>query len=99
MKSEKYLPNISFYTSNNGGVESIVSVENVTVYPNPVQTVINVKSDSAIGEIEIYSTSGVLQMRTSEFANETVATLNISNLQNGCYILKTNNAARMFVKQ
>ena len=63
------------------------------------QTVINVKSDSAIGEIEIYSTSGVLQMRTSEFANETVATLNISNLQNGCYILKTNNAARMFVKQ
>lgn len=99
MKSEKYLPNISFYTSASGGVNTIVSNGNISVYPSPAQAVINVKSDSAIGNIEIYSTSGVLQMRTSEFANATEATLNISNLQSGCYILKTSNAARMFVKQ
>lgn len=99
MKSEKYLPNISFFTSTSGGVNSLSTNGNLIIYPSMAQTVINVKSDSAIGDIEIYSTSGILQIKTSAFARETVATLNISNLQNGCYILKTNNAARMFVKQ
>lgn len=68
---------IDFNVSSNG-----VSVANTTIYPNPSEGVLNIKSDVQIGLVEVFELSGRKVISTS---NQT--TLDITGLESGIYYL------------
>lgn len=78
------LVDYSNFTCNLNTTE--VSKFKVEIYPNPVQNVLNIKSDEKIKNVEIINTNGqiVLQSKSKSF--------NVSNLNAGVYILKIVNA-------
>ena len=67
----------------------IANVENnVSVYPNPANTVVNVNANANINNIEIYSISG---QKVGDFtANGTQAAISTDNMSTGLYLMKIN---------
>ena len=53
----------------------------VSVYPNPVTDVVNIKSDSKISQVSIFDISGKVVKTTAE------TTVNVENLAKGSYVL------------
>ncbi len=70
---------------------------NLTIYPNPVHSMLYVEVVGNISRVEVYSTSGDLLIVTE---NKEV---NVSDLQHGVYVIKVINdidvANRLFIKQ
>jgi len=58
--------------------------KNILVYPNPAKDELFIKSDSQIKKIEIYSSSGALQLSDNNFNGK----ISISNLFQGIYMVK-----------
>lgn len=80
----KYFSNNALSTSTNE------LVQNVSLYPNPTSTVLNVNIPNGLGtpkNIGIYNTVGQLVKTFNEFSNSGV-TINISSLPIGVYIVK-----------
>ena len=69
-----------FIYTGPAGVESVLS-QSVAVYPNPVEDVLNIVSESPVMSVEIYSMQGVRVM-----AAEGVSELNVSELRPAAYI-------------
>lgn len=68
------------------GIEE--NAENISVYPNPANDMVNVEASSLISNIEIFSISG---QKIGEYAaNGNNASINISSLSNGLYLMKIN---------
>jgi hypothetical protein len=61
------------------------------VYPNPAKDIL--QFSSFVGEIEIYNMYGKVIMRNKSLTNS----INISQLPNGCYIIKSNQAISKFI--
>lgn len=61
-------------------------LKNVTVYPNPVKDVLNLSSESSITAVEIHNLLG--QQLIAKSLNTTQATIDMSNLSRGTYIVK-----------
>jgi len=60
----------------------------VSVYPIPAKTMVNVNANSNISNVEIYNIAG---QKVSDFtANGTSATINTENLSNGMYLMRIN---------
>lgn len=59
---------------------------NMTIWPNPVTDILNVKSESVILQAEIFNTNGKLLSRTNIGAMQT--TLPLTSLKSGVYILR-----------
>ena len=71
-------------TKQFSGVESIASDDtNVSVYPNPAVSVVNVAAAQDVASIEIYSTSGALVAKSVNAAQ-----VNVSGLQQGFYLYR-----------
>lgn len=73
-----------------GGTTSVAEVSNneVSVYPNPANNVVNVNANSNIDNVEIYSISG---QKVGDFtANGTTTSINTESLSNGMYLMKIN---------
>ena len=68
---------------------NVENVENnVSVYPNPANTMVNVNANSNINNIEIYSISG---QKVGDFtANGTQAAISTDNMSTGLYLMKIN---------
>ncbi len=66
-----------------------------TMYPNPANNVLNIKSASSIEKVDIYNIVGKQILSTKGFVNSTE--INISNLSSGVYLVKiidqNNNSA------
>lgn len=63
------------------------------IYPNPVSSILFVKN--YIGKLEIYNLLGEIQMLQYIGTDQ----INVEQLQNGIYFLKTGNATVKFIKQ
>lgn len=75
-----------FVEKNNTGVE--ITPDNIiTLYPVPVNEVLNIESPLTLDEIQIFDKKG--KMVTQHFINAKKYTLNISNFSSGSYILIT----------
>lgn len=70
-------------TSQFGGVASVASEANVTVYPNPATDVVRVSSAKEVASIEVYSASGSLAARS-----EGVDNVDVAGLQSGFYLYR-----------
>lgn len=68
------------------GIESKKAV-NVNVYPNPSNDVLNINTDKEIQNIIIYNAVG--QVVIAKDINSNFATININDLPNGVYTLKS----------
>ncbi len=69
----------------------------IQVFPNPVEDILNIQSDSKIKLIEIYSVSGRL-MQIS-LINDFETGLNLSALPNGTYFVKIKTDKRTMTKK
>lgn len=57
-------------------------IENIALYPNPTNSILNIKTSLVIKEVSIYSLLGETLFKTK------LKTIDVSNLQDGLYILK-----------
>ena len=80
----QFLDKVSIVLDNKASVDDFAKLH-FTVYPNPAQDIIYVNSLSSIKEAEIYDITGKLIMRSNKIGDNT---LDISNLDNGIYMLK-----------
>lgn len=85
--------NVIFISDGHGGDDDAVEVNEfakLKVYPNPASDFVNVISDAEISKIQLFDILGRL---VQEFdAKTTEATINVSNLCNGEYLLKVISA-------
>lgn len=72
--------------------------ENLTIYPNPVKDVLNLKNDSEISKISVYSLDGKLIRDKKVHSKET--TINLSGISSGSYIgvIESANGNKQTVK-
>ncbi len=75
-------------TAAASGIENIASLD-FNYYPNPASDVINVNAQGNIQKIELYNING--QVVKSIEPNNEKATLDISTLPNGLYLMKVQN--------
>ena len=96
------MPVFKVVTQDNGGTESVISVEfkdkkrdfastiqneiDFQIYPNPAANEITVKTLSQADQLMVYSISGELLI--SENVNGIITQLDVSNLSNGLYLMK-----------
>ena len=73
----------------NSSIQDIYAAS-ISMYPNPVEDEINISADSKIGTITIYNIAG--QKVAAEVVNARSATLNVSNLNAGMYIVHIEKA-------
>ncbi len=68
-------------------------IENIALYPNPTNSILNIQTSLVIKEASIYSILG------EEILKSKLKTIDVSNLQNGLYLLKVeteNNLSKTF---
>lgn len=68
------------------GIEDITSEDNVSIYPNPANNVINVNAASNINNVEIFNMMG--QKVAAFDANDTHVQINTTALSNGMYLMR-----------
>ena len=80
------------YTVTISGQTSIdnTSIASLSVYPNPVVDVLNIRSNETISMVTIYSMTGQLNRIAS--VNSNSAEINLSGLKNGVYFVKIQTA-------
>jgi len=81
------------------GINEIGETYNIFAYPNPAQNQITIKAENIkINKIEIFDITGKIVKQLS--INNEKLTIDISDLQNGDYFVKINNAETIkFIKQ
>jgi len=87
------------YTTTVRGVLATAEIktdkENVSIYPNPVQDVLYIKSNDEIVKAEVYDAAGRILITTSVKGN----TINVSELAKGNYIIKLFTKDKMMVQK
>lgn len=89
--ANQYFQQFAFRFVQNGGQLLVsanhIEVNNVKVYPNPTNSVINIQSAATIKRVSIYSVSGIL---VDEIAsnNWLQTQVNFSNKKTGVYVMK-----------
>ena len=68
------------------GIEDITSEDNVSIYPNPANNVINVNASSNINTVEVFNMMG--QKVAAFDANDTNVQINTTALSNGMYMMR-----------
>ena len=79
------------------GVESPLCSSDISVYPNPAESYIIVKSPSVIGKLSIHAADG-REMRTID-VDDTSVQINVENLSKGIYVIKVNGITKKFSKK
>ncbi len=67
------------------GTNDIPVVENLMVYPNPSNGILNVKADSKINKVQLVNIAGQVVYESNVAANETV--INTTSINKGLYLL------------
>ncbi|MFA9388242.1 MAG: phospholipase D-like domain-containing protein [Prolixibacteraceae bacterium] len=71
-----------YVTVGSNGITSLNKKTNITIYPNPVENMLQVKADFNISGLTVYSLNGALIQKS------TSSTVNVSGLQKGNYLLE-----------
>jgi hypothetical protein len=95
--------NINWFEFVQTGLKSVTSIETavneiVNTYPNPTAEILNIEfgNNSPSNLVQIYSLNGSLVL--SQNVNGSFATVNVSKLSKGNYVLKVNNNRKMITK-
>ena len=104
--SNRHLTTISipayFDAKVSGGTTDLDAIEgdvkgSLTLFPNPAVDVVNIRSNAAIGKVEIVSVDGSL-VKTADIA-DTAGTIDVSDMTSGLYIVRTQaGTARLIVR-
>lgn len=82
--------------SAGGGTNALDENEiSLALYPNPVNSVLNVKSDEVIGEYHVMNALG--QVMTSDNAQSNNLSLNVADYPSGIYFLKVSGKTQKFI--
>ncbi|WP_346882487.1 T9SS type A sorting domain-containing protein [uncultured Algibacter sp.] len=84
------------FENNVLNTESFDFKDDITIYPNPTRDYINITASVDNYTIELYDVKGTKLRITKNDVNDTI---NISNLPNGIYFLKLNNARFSTIKR
>lgn len=68
------------------------SIENISVYPNPVVDVVNITSGESIDLVRVYDLTGRIVMQANPSKQNFV--LNVANLSKGVYLVKLNAGSK-----
>ncbi|QBZ98914.1 T9SS type A sorting domain-containing protein [Flavobacterium sangjuense] len=91
-----YVDNIYIYKGIPLATNDFVK-SSLRMYPNPANEVLNISSESTIDTITVYNTLGQIVSKQSASANE--ATINVSSLSKGVYILTAQVGNELIRKQ
>ena len=97
----EYYGNYRYYENNSGiGLDENALNNQLYVFPNPANGVVNISLGEDLGaaDIEITSTSGQL-VQTATLENTNNASIDVSTLETGVYILKLTADNRVGVKK
>ncbi|MFH6768723.1 T9SS type A sorting domain-containing protein [Gaetbulibacter aquiaggeris] len=78
------------------------NVQLFSVYPNPAQDIISIKTDISINNVDIFNVLGqrIIKFNTDDLKDKS---MNISNLKNGVYFMKINSESKQqtikFIKE
>ncbi|PXY38821.1 pectate lyase [Flavobacterium cheongpyeongense] len=86
--------NTTARVSTNISLEEDVASTKLTLYPNPVSGELNIDSDKAIQKVEVYNLTGSL-LNAYQGNN---ASIDMSNLANGTYLVKVHTASSVTTK-
>ncbi|HEY5771203.1 MAG TPA: T9SS type A sorting domain-containing protein, partial [Chitinophagaceae bacterium] len=78
--------------------ESPVIEMGITVYPNPVKDVLNVRANSGPATLKLYDASGRL-VKQQQMNGKAVQQITLGYLKNGLYLLKIENATGVTTKK
>lgn len=82
---------------NSGATVNELTETALNVYPNPVQSELNVSNIEAGSAVEVYNNVGQLVLST--VANTEVITLNVANFESGIYTVKAVNGSTVGVSK
>lgn len=85
------------YVGTFTGVEAPMCTSDISIYPNPAEVSIVVKSPSVIGNLSIISTDG--REVKSLFIDDTIAEIVVEDLSAGIYVVKANGITKMMIKK
>lgn len=71
------------------GIDKVIASNDIEIYPNPASTTISIRSEDVLGSIKIMDINGRTVFTT--LSKESTAEINVSEYQNGVYILKVSN--------
>lgn len=80
-----YLDNLYFWLDPSIGFESLHAID-FSVYPNPAKDQVQLKANSIVVSVEVFDITGKLHFQDTP--NAATATINVSSLNKGLYILK-----------
>ncbi len=83
----------SFTNTKHTQSESLTSLNNVKIYPNPVKDILYLEASSNAPNYEIYTIHGVKVLEGTE------SSIDVSNLKQGVYMIKVNESISKFMKQ
>ncbi len=81
-----YYDNLYLHKNTVLGTESF-EVSNVKMYPNPAQNILNIQSVAKMDKVSVYNVLG--QEVISKTPNSELLILDVSNLENGIYVVKS----------
>ncbi|HYD21867.1 MAG TPA: T9SS type A sorting domain-containing protein, partial [Flavipsychrobacter sp.] len=76
-------------------VPAVSAADEITIYPNPAGNQLNVTSGVQISKLEVFSVTG--QLLVSEMPMSRSATVDISGLASGVYLVKVNGEVKKLV--
>ena len=79
------------------GIEKYGNYNDVSIFPDPTSSTINIQSINPLGTITIYNTVGQLIMQQT--TKEKNIEINLSNQSSGFYLIKSNNSYIRVIKQ
>lgn len=82
-------------------VNDLKKENNISIYPNPANDVINISADFTVNKIEVFDVSGRLVFKTVGIAHSKTdnKTINISNIKSGIYFVKVYGKSGVFIKK
>ena len=92
-----YAFSVKIWRSVYTGMEEISENGNLTVYPNPVKNLLNIKNAEIIKNYELYNNSG--KMVDSKSIQQKQFTIPVSELKSGLYFLKTYSDSEVNTKK
>lgn len=98
--STVFVDNVYFSTTSTAGVADFAK-NTIKMHPNPATEVLNLQSEQIIENVSVYNSLGQEVLHATP--NAALATVNVSSLQNGIYLIniQANGAvtAKKFIKQ
>lgn len=92
---EKLYLTDSLFFETVSSVEELTKVNSLHLYPNPVEDILNINTNSS--EIIISDISGKVHYKSSTVISGSI-TLNVAGLPQGVYAIRTRNKSQTFIK-